>query len=1238
MRASSLFGPAAAALATLLALPTVHALTFDAVSIPDLDLSSLGRVTITGDFDGVSLYEYQGQSEITRRQGSSILTPLPNGILTNLSSADAQIRDMCTFTKKDGTFAGIFVGGNFTSLGGVDSPGAALFNPNSSQVTALTGLNGSVSTVLCDQSSNRVYVGGSFSHDNSSNAVAWTPDNGWTDLSFDGFNGPVNSIIKNDNGHIIFGGSFNGLGHTTTSSSNNTKQILNLSSATITSDTDSSISGYEDPTNIVCSTSGEAGEGKTYLLHDYAPGYWRAELGFEFHPTKVRLYNTHIDGRGTKDFLFRALPDNGIMNLTYTDDSGSKLSCDSSCPLSSSTSEKYRDFTLVNPVGMEGFQIEILDWYGQGAGLNGIEIFQDQIVTYAVDKYNEPTCAGIEYPSKSTRTGSWTVGPRYLSASVTDSNDSGTSVVFEPDVKKSGNYTILVYTPGCLQDDTCDSRGMVNVTATVATGTDDASQPSPTTIYQTNYYDKYDTLFSGYVDAASDSFRPSVTLRPIVGQGDITVVASMVRFELLSASKTGSETGNLNGLYDYNPKSTTTDTTDVENSDIDKAGTSLSHGASITKMVEHDGVIYVAGNFSDTGIHNVMSITDGKATAMPSGGLNSEVLTMATSDNFLYVGGKFTGTSDGGVSGLNHVASYSFSSKKWSPLGDGLNGPVSTIYPIQLNVSTGINETTFAVSGDFDQIRATDDQPAIYVAGFAIWVPSQKTWLQSLNDTQMGFAGQLSAVASYNGTSILAGSLTTDGISAGGAVSLQNSNDLNLVPLNMNLNHTKSSVGVITGVYDTESGRNLTIVGGQFVTTASNGSTVNNLAFLNSTEQTITGLPQGLDRNSTVLSLLVHNDTLYAGGLITGSVGGSIVSGLVTYDLSKNTFQESQPWALNGDNVTVNSIAVRPGSSDIYVGGNFDNAGSLTCTSVCAWDPNENSFSWPGVTISGTVLTLTWASSTTLYAVGDLDISGNKTVAATFNTKSETWTALDGASTSNMPGNVTAFAPASETMSEFWVAGTATNGSAFFLKYADSKFKSPGNLFSKGTEIRGMEVLPVNQDHSSVSLLNNDQTLLIMGDLNIPDFGLASAALYNGTAITPFILSSKYDGKPGSMSQLFTEHQNPYTNKCEPHFHPTSYILITDPESSVPPLQRHCRSSSILLRPGYRLPHRRRRRNREQDPAPPPGLLRGPPDLWNRPTNRHGPRATRVPVQLPECDQSRRTSHLMPPPFHLCTK
>lgn len=1122
MRTPSLLGPATGWLSLLALLPAVNALSFKSVSVPELDLSSLGRVAITGDFDGVSLYQYKEQSQSIAQDGSqALLTPLPNGILTNLSSSDAHILAMCPLTGKDGTFSGIFVGGNFTSLGGVDSPGAALFNPNTSKITALPGLSGSVSAVVCDQETNRVYVGGDFAHDNTTNALSWVPGDGWKDLSFNGLNGPVKSIFKADNGHIIFGGSFDALGNS--SSSSNKRQILNLQNATITSDADSPLDGYSDPRNIICSTSGEAAKGSTYLLHDYAPGFWRADLGFDFFPTKIRLYNTHMDGRGTKDFLLRALPDNGIMNLTYTDDSGNKASCDSSCPLPSSSKSKYREFTMVNPVGMRGLQIEVLDWYGKGAGLNGIEVFQDQILTYAIDQYNEPTCGGIEYPAQSSRTGDWTIESGYVSAKVTDSDASTTSVTFEPDVKKSGNYTIKLYTPGCLQDNTCDSRGIVNVTATLSSGSD-SDQPGPSYVYQTNDDDKYDTVYTGYVDASSDSFRPKVTLRAKDGQGDITIVASRVRFELLSS------TGGLNGLYDYDPTSKS-ETSDLTKSDLNKAGTSLNHNASISSIQEHDGVLYVAGNFSDNKIHNVMSITDGNATAMPGAGLNSPVLAMAEFDKVLYVGGRFTDTSDGGLDGLKHVAAYSFSSKKWSALGAGLNGPVNSIWPLELNASTAINETIIAVSGDFDQILATDDKPAVSVAGFAIWVPSHKDWIQNLNVTQMQFGGQLSAFATHNNTLILAGNVTTNGIIAGGAVSLLKSGK-SLLPLSLKINHKNSSTGLITGAYDTDADRNLTIYGGHFTSTGSNGSSIENIAILNGTDETISGLPPGFDSNSTFVSMLVYKSTLYAGGKVTGNISDTSLGGVVVYDLADKEYESNQP-SFGGENVAVNSIVKRPGSSSIFFGGNFDTVGQFSCPSVCYVDPSSNKWAQPGLSLSGNVIDLHWANQNKLMAVGDLKVMENETSIATYSTKSEEWSVFTGASKSELPGNVTVFTPAREDLSKFWIGGTSTNGSAFFLSYDGSKFQSPGNLFSDGTVIRGMEVLPIKKDHSGVPLLANDQTLLILGSLVIPNFGNASAALYNGTDLTPFILSSQSNGQSGSMSKFFSQKKNPYTTPSE---------------------------------------------------------------------------------------------------------
>ncbi|KAL4888369.1 cortical protein marker for cell polarity-domain-containing protein [Aspergillus ambiguus] len=1131
MRISSLFGPATAGL--WIGLPLVQGLSFTPVSQPDLDLGPLGQVALTGDFDAATFYAYTEQAHVPspNNDTQSLLTPLPNGILTTLADADADIRAMCPFTKKDGSFAGIFLGGNFTTLGGVKTSGAALFNPNTTKVSALPGLSGSVSAVLCDQDTNRVYVGGQFQYQNTSNAAAWVADQGWSTLTFGGFNGPVSSILKDDNGHIIFGGAFDGIGNSTTS--DKTLQIVNLPDAKISSDAISSKSGFADPRNIICQSSGADGEGKTWLLEDYSPGFWRADMSYEFYPTKLRLYNTHLEGRGTKSFLFRRLPDNGIMNMTYTDpDTGDDVYCDSSCSLSDSTDELYRDFKFVNTVGMSGFMIEVQDWYGAGAGLNGIQLYNNDTVAYAVNSFNEPTCAGIEYPSKSTHTGSWTTTDtdesqsQYLTAQVTDSTAADTSVVFKPDVKRSGKYSLLVYTPGCSQDGSCSSRGVVNVTATVSSDSD----PVVTQIYQTNLYEKYDTIYTGHVDASDDSFRPSVTVTPVAGQGDITVVASRVKFNLIHAS--GGLSGQLNGLYDFDPSSKETNT-DLSSSAINSAGLSFDGDASIESLVSHDSVIYVAGNFSSSGIQNIMYLNeDGNATAMSQQGLNGKVTSMTVLDSFLYAGGNFTGTPDGSKNDLTHVAAYSFNDKTWSALGGGVNGPVNRVVALSLNVSVDVNETTIGVSGDFDKLLEFDDHPSTSVNGFAVWVPSQKNWLQNLNLTQMEFSGQLSAMTEAENITILAGNLASGGISAGSSVGLLHEDELSLTPL---LSKSDSTGATYTGIYDMSSGRNLTILGGHFTTTTGDGSQVRNLAIIDGSEGTVSGLESGVDSNSTFLTLVVSDDTLYAGGNITGSLGDTEIGGIVVYDLENGTFAETQPPRFTGKTVTVNSIAARPGSKEVYFAGQFDNAGALPCPGICFYDSEEQQWSRPGAALSGNVLAIRWLSNNNMIAVGDLDVAGNKSVVATYTTKGQVWKSFDGASTSDIPGTVTAFTPASTDVSKFWLAGVSDDGSSYLANYNGTGFQFADKVFADGTNIRGLEVLPISKDHENVDLLNDDQILLVTGQLVIPDFGHASAALFNGTVLTPFVLTSTSGGQPGSMSQLFYENKNPYTRAGDHH-------------------------------------------------------------------------------------------------------
>ncbi|RDL34508.1 Uncharacterized protein BP5553_07636 [Venustampulla echinocandica] len=1119
-----------------------QAITFNPVPSPGLDLSALGRVGLAGDFGGISLYQFEGQNEngFNTNGSQSLLTRFPNGDFASLVSADACIRAMCPFIMKDGTLAGVVVGGNFTSLGGMESPGVAMFNPNTSAVVPLPGLSGQVSALLCDQETNTVYVGGSFKGENSTNALAWVGTTGWTNLPFAGFNGPVNSIAKASNGHIVFGGVFTGLGNATGPSLPD-QQIINISGANITAGSSASTAGFSDPTNIVCKTSGFSGAGDTWLLADNTPGFWKANFGFGFQPTKLRLWNTHQDGRGAKTWRFTAMPINGIMNFTYVDlATGQNASCSSECPLSSDTSVKFQDFHFVNVIGMNAFQIDISAWHGNGGGLDGIELFQDDIFTYAINDFNEPTCAGIKIASNSTSTGPWTVTPshqsssKYLTAAVTGSTSP--NVVFLPDIRQSGNYSVNIYTPGCLQDNSCSTRGRVNVTGVMASGSTSAG--FSTEVFQTNNFDKYDQIYFGYIEAGSTSFRPSVVLAPSSGQDvpNLSVVAQRVGFSLISS------TGGLNSLFEYDPSQTLINPSDFANSTFDKAGMNLGPESGVNALVTSGSTTYVGGNFSTGTYKNILAIADSDAKPLPGGSLDGEVLTMSLDRSTLYVGGKFTkATGGGGVGDLNRVAAYDTVKNTWAALGAGVNGLVSSIVPLSMNVTVNVPETVITFTGDFNQLLAFGKNPAVSVTGFAIWVPTRSNWLQNLNGTTEVINGALTASVDLpGGGSLFAGSLSSSQLGANGAAEL--SSTLGAFPVHIKPlvaqqtgaiarrdTNNKTASGVVTGLFYNNGGRNITILGGHFVAVGSNGSDINNLLFVNSSNSdTVTGVGPQISSDSTILALAIQQDTLFAGGRLSGNVDGGKVNGLLSFNLATAS-PNTQPPALGGGDVAVNSITVRPDTGDVYVGGSFSSAGSLECPAVCVFSTSAAQWNRPGSDLGGIANTMTWASESSLIVGGSLSIDGRNAPLMIFDAKSQNWTVANGADT--IPGPVVAMAAANSDASEYWVAGTATNGSSFLMKYDGTTWDSVGNTLGSGTNIRGLEVLSLTTKHESSSLLSASQSLLVTGSLNLPGFGNASAVLFNGTTFQPFALTSSASNTGSSISHLFSEKQNVFTSK-----------------------------------------------------------------------------------------------------------
>lgn len=1140
MHLLSRFGPWASTALLLLATQGLS----QSVPNPNLNFDSLGEVTLAGDFDAIAVYSAIGQQQGFNSNGTqSILSALPSGAFDVLASTDAGIAAMCPLVQKDGTLSGLVVGGNFTSIGGVAAQSVALLDTNSLQITPIEGVQGVVSALYCDKDTETVYIGGAFEAQNSTNAIAWKSGS-FANLPFAGFDAPVTAITRAPNGHIVFGGSFTGLGNISSFALTNPEtQVINLGTANVTAQGNTTRQTLGNPRNILCPSNTSDGS-TTFLLADNTPGSWLADLAFGFEPTKLRLWNTQQEGRGTKTWRFTALPINGIMNFTYIDpETGDRAFCDARCPLAQNSSEPFQDFLFVNLVGMDSFRIDISDWYGDGGGLNGIELFQNDIFSYAIEAFNNPICESEGLRSVATATGPWFSTPSrqsvsdYLTAVVGPTTVGSTSIVFQPDVQRSGNYSIVIYTPGCIQDSSCSARAIVNINGTL---TADGDQTFATQVFQTNNFDKFDQVYQGFVDATSSSFRPSITITPSGLQQDQLIVASRVKFGFISS------TGGLNGLFDYDPNSDEIDS-DFTQSAINNAGTTLEANAHVLALTTRDDTIYAAGSFSDDVFENIMSFRDNNASSLPDGGLNSAVTSLYSLDDFLYVGGNFTNTNRDNVDGLNNAAAYQFSRNAWVPLGAGLDGPVDTVVPMQLNISQDQVETVIVFSGPFTQIREFGSTPATLAPGLAIWVPSSNGWLETLDIPKQALAGQLSAATFLpNSTWLGAGTLRSLGMAISGAAGMLSQDgrlSLQQLPVTIDSSSPSSNsrkraildsqnvTGVTSGAYYTENGQNVTIFAGHFSATATDGSTIDNLMFLNSSNNNlVTGAPPAIDSESTILTVAVTGGLLFVGGSISGRLNSMNLAGLALYDLGTANYRTVQPASLEGGDVVVNTIAPQPGTSAVYVGGSFDRTSQgLSCPSVCMYDTATDQWNTVGSGLDGTVSDLFWADKN-LLATGNLTIEGNQTSLALYNVDQQLWTMI---SNPAIPGPISAFCPAAKDENHMWIAGTANNGSTFLIEIDNENTRPVIDTFEPGTTIHGLKIMKLTQNHESTDFLAQDRALLVTGQLNITNFGNAAAALFNGTDMQPLILASTSNGDPGTISQVFTSKEDDLTSNSK---------------------------------------------------------------------------------------------------------
>jgi hypothetical protein len=313
--------------------------------------------------------------------------------------------------------------------------------------------------------------------------------------------------------------------------------------------------------------------------------------------------------------------------------------------------------------------------------------------------------------------------------------------------------------------------------------------------------------------------------------------------------------------------------------------------------------------------------------------------------------------------------------------------------------------------------------------------------------------------------------------------------------------------------------------------------------FINGTNNNqVTGLPSGLEDDSVFWVLSNRANILYAGGFVVGNVGDTKLNGLVLYDLAKGDYAKTQPPPFAGpDSVAIYGLANQPNSANVFVGGRFSTAGSLDCPGMCVWNSQTSQWNRPGTGFGGQVWAMQFSAQEKLVVGGNLTLNDTATAMATFDTKTQAWTAVPGADA--LPGTVTALSPVDGAISQFWVSGNAPNQLHFLMLYDGKTWRSVGDKLGQGTVIRAVQVLSVNKNsrHGKSDLLAEDQTLLVTGHLNILGLGNASSALFNGTDFTPFILTNN-GNKAGSLWQIFSQKPIPYKSKRKSRF-PKPFIM-----------------------------------------------------------------------------------------------
>jgi hypothetical protein len=1217
-------------------------------SLPLVDFDRMGKVGLAGAFAGIDLF--QNNSHTFDSSTSTLLSRSDSGSLSSLGSTNSGGRILAGCTLGDSFyFAGSFSSIGSTSASNIASytPSSGQFTALGSN-----GPNGEIDALFCDAKNKKVWAGGTFTSPGPLVAVWDTSANSWSKAPFNGLSGANNRVLSitsnSSDSSLFFAGSFitsfQGNGSVLNGTNNPNVPFspgatpfssslvpIPLQNAQIVASPSSTNSQFSNISNILCPV-GSDGPGNTWFAADGNQAVITVRDFSFLEASGVRLGNTFQSNHGTTEFSVTTIPDNTVQTLTYLDPATQEnTTCSTTCPLSTDSSFLYQDFLFSSTLSITGVQITLSEWTGESPGLHILQLLSSGAFASAVISENGQSCFAPN-PSNTSRTGNWEVKVANTNisgttqsvlvsdVSVGTSPESGPTITWRPYVSASGDYNINMLVPGCTNLQDCAARTSVNVTVFPGNGLN----PTVTTVDQTNTDDASILIYSGPILPTTPDFVTTITLsltnKPTGSgsNGQYEIVADRIELVLRSANATssgssGSSSGGSSGSslgfgffeWPLSSSSSLDATHTLANSTetaADKAaiglfngiggnGTISSENAAIASVAHHSsGTIFLAGNFTtSSNSNNIVAFNDGSVSALPNNGLDGSVTSLALSGDNLFVGGSFMDTSSASTNGmLKGVALYNVQSQKWSALGAGVNGKVSSL---------AVSNDQLLVAGNFTRLfTSSSDDTGFDAPGFAAWNISKSVWVSSGGLV----VGSMTFVANETSPQYIAGNVVaSQSFGASGLVMIQNSgSDIPTVsPLSVQLDSSialtsassasrrshipraswishvrlthlfskrQSSTSlpalpdplpgmapaVLAGAFWTNSTSNdeVAVIGGNFSFLPSGSSfgssEASNVGIYDPQSATIVAL-KGNQINGTVRALLVVGDTLYVGGQFT--ITDLNVNGFAIYDLAEQQWDVSGVQALqpsSRSSVVVRSITTSTSKANtVIVAGTFAQAGSLTCEAICSLDTSSNQWNSLGSGIHGEVSTVVYAGSNqdTLVASGSITLSDSTEAnVAQLALANMTWAAVG--SGSDIPGPVTALEVNDANASSIFAAGKTSDNTTFLSFFDGHNWTALASTLQKDTVISQLTMVPLQTTHASNSIIESDRMLMISGLLDSSAFGNASTALFDGASFAPYIVSSTVSGSTGSVSSLFHSIANfSFTQK---HFLATGVVIL----------------------------------------------------------------------------------------------